>query len=399
MQPFIRLLLCFACFLPMAAWSAKVAPVSDLKALPDDHDEEELWVVASNHENNIANSGRLWREPAIEAFLEGMAARILGDDLAHVGMEIDFIIVKEPTLSAWVYPYGTIAVHTGMLANMGNEAQLAAIICHELSHFLQRHSYRELIAERRQSAIGKGLGLLASLAVASQTGNFDPNLMKVGQFWSDLVTSGYSRELEHGADAEGLQLMKIGNYERAEAITAFRNLGQNNIYGAVKVSQIWSSHPKLEDRIANLEKAVAEEQKQQGYAAGQPRDSAAYYRTIAPALMVNAELDFEARQFGRARAALEKYATVRNEDAYAEFLIGESHRREAPDGPDFTPRIEAYQRALTTDPELAQAHLELGMALRQQGLPQQARPHLETYLKLARDTPEAGIVAWYLESL
>ncbi len=395
----IRPLVCFLLLVPMLAWGAKVAPISELDVLPEDQDEDELWVLASSHENNIANSGRLWRESSVEAFLEGMAAQIIGNDLQHIDIDIDFILVKEPTLSAWVYPYGTIAVHTGLLAAMDNEAQLAAIICHELSHFLRRHSYRELIAERRQSAIGKGLGLLASLAVASQTGTFDPNLMKVGEFWSDLVTSGYSRELEHDADAEGLQLMKKGNYVRAEAVTAFRNLAQNDIYGAVKVSQIWSSHPKLEDRIQNLIAAVDEEQKQKNFVAGQPRDSLAYYRAIAPALMTNAELDFEAGQFGRARAALEKYASVRSDDAYAQFLIGESYRRETPDGPDFTTRIASYQRALEHDPRLAPAHLELGMTYRQQGMAQQARTHLETYLKLARDTPEAGIVAWYLESL
>ncbi len=383
----------------LPAMAVKVLPIAELDVLPEDEDEDDLWVIASGHENNIGNSDLLWREPSVEAFLESMADRIIGNSLDHIGIEVDFIIVRKPTLSAWVYPYGTIAVHTGLLANMDNEAQLAAIICHELSHFLQRHSYRELIADRRQSAIGKGLGLLATLAVASQTGQVDTGLMKVGDLWTDLVTSGYSRELEHDADAEGLELMRKGDYDRAEAIKAFTNLAQNDIYGTVKVAQIWSSHPKLADRIENLEQAVAAERKQKNIAPGRPRESADYYRAIAPALKANAELDMAEGFYGRARAVLEKYISVHDDDADAHFRIGESLRFEAPDGPDFAPRVAAYQRALANNPDLAAAHLELGMALRQQGDAAGARSHLQQYLTLAPDATAAGIAAWYLESL
>ncbi|NJN51175.1 MAG: M48 family metalloprotease [Gammaproteobacteria bacterium] len=178
---------------------------------------------------------------------------------------------------------------TGLLAGMDNDSQLAAIIGHELAHFIERHSYRELIADRRQSAVGKGLGFLATALVAKQTGVIDTNLMNAGQIWTDLVTSGYSRELEHDADAQGLELMAAGDYAQREAIAAFEALRSNDDYGVVDVAAIWSSHPKLDDRIENLQASVAK--------SGQSSrviDPAPYRVALANAFIVNAQLDMDA---------------------------------------------------------------------------------------------------------
>ncbi len=378
---------------------AKIKPIQELTQLPENEREDNLWLIASNHENNVHNDGRMLHDANVERYLEGMADKMLGNAIDHVGVDIDFFIVKDPMLSAWVYPYGTIAIHTGLIAGVENEAQLAAIVAHELSHFLQRHSYRELVAERRQGVLGKGLGLLLTAAAASQTGVIDTNLMKAGGVWTDLVTSGYSRKNEHIADAEGLELMKRAGYERHEAVAAFTALKDNDIYGVVNVSQLWSSHPKLDDRIDNVGKAVAKEKKSKGYAPGTPADPRAYYTAVAPILLLNAKLDIAERQFGRARNALNKYLKVRNDDPEAHFLVGETYRLQAPAGPEFTDRTKAYEAALAQDSGYAQAYKELGLALRQAGDKTSATEAFENYLAREPDALDAGIIKWYLQSL
>ena len=261
---FVIACLCLA----SAAHGAKVEPIDDIQALPANNEEEGIWALASTHENRIGNEGRIYRNREIEAYLESMVNKMIGSRLDHLGISIDFILVKEATLNAWVYPYGTIAVHTGLLAGMDNEAQLASILGHEISHFLQRHSYRELIVDKKQSIIGKGLGLLATVAAAKYTGTIDPSLMNVGGFWTELVTSGYSRKLEYVADAEGLQLMANANYSRDQAVIGFQTLGENDVYGVVNVAALWSSHPKLENRIENIQKSIKKESKQKDFKPG-----------------------------------------------------------------------------------------------------------------------------------
>lgn len=380
-------------------FAAKIRHVDEIQALPENQDERGLWNIASGHENNIGNEGRIVRDREMEAYLESIAQRMLQGRLDHLDIEVDFIVVQNNILSAWVYPYGTVAVNTGLLTGMENEAQLAAILAHELSHFMQRHSYRELIADKRQSFVGKGLGLLATAAVASQTGQVNTGLMNVGGLWTDLVTSGYSRKNEHIADAEGLELMAVADYDRAQAIKAFEILKQNFAYGVLSPSLLWSSHPTLDDRLKNLAKAVEKEKKSKTYKPGKVPDSDAYYRAIAPAILRTGMQDLREQYFARARGAFVKYAKARPADARGHHLTGETLRLEAPDGPDLGPRIAAYTAAVETDPGYAEAYKEIGMAQRQQGNADAARAAFEKYLSLTPEAVDAGIIRWYMAQM
>ncbi len=279
---------------------------------------------------------------------------------------------------------------------MENEAQLAAILGHELSHFMQRHSYRELVAEKRQSAVGKGLGFLATAAVAAKTGVVDTGLMKTGGLWSDLVTSGYSRKNEHVADAEGLEMMVAAGYDQAQAIKAFEILKQNAAYGVVSPRLLWSSHPTLDDRLKNLAKAVRKAERKKGYRAGEVPSSEAYQHSVANAVLLAGLQDLRERFFVRGRQAFRKFIAARPDKAQGHYLLAESYRLQAPDGPDFQPREAAYQAAVRAEPDYAKAHLELGMTARQQQRTQVANQAFRRYLELRPEAPDAGIVRWYI---
>ena len=214
--------------LAQSVFAAKIKPAYEIKKLPDKQDESDLWESASKQENSLRNRGTAFQNREVEAYLESLADSMLGSSLEHLGIELDFVLVAEPTLSGWVYPYGTIGIHTGLMVRMDNEAQLAAILAHEVSHFLQRHTYREMLDGDKQSLLGKGFGLLASVAVARETGSFDKGIMDfTGELWSNLATSGYSKKNEYVADEEGLRLMAKAGLEIDEAIPAFEALAEN----------------------------------------------------------------------------------------------------------------------------------------------------------------------------
>jgi predicted Zn-dependent protease len=380
--------------------AVKLDPVYEAQAVPEKEDESALWERASSHENRLRNAGTIFHDAHIEKYIESLTDRMVGTSLDHLGITIDFVLVEEPTLSAWAYPYGTIGLHTGLLVRMDNEAQFAAILAHEISHFLQRHTYREMLDGDKQSKIGKGLGLLAGLAMARETGSFDQGIMDfAGDLWNNLATSGYSKKNEYVADEEGLMLMARAGLSRDEAIPAFEALGENSVYGAGDPRKMWSSHPRLEDRIDNLEKDIKKEKRQKDYVAGSVPDPLIYYRGIAPALIMNARLDISARQFDRAREALTKYLMVEPDDPEAYFLLGEAYRKENPQGPDFAPSQAAYRSALEQDSAYAPAHKELGMTHRVQRQNEAARAAFEEYLVHAEDAPDAGIIRAYLENL
>jgi len=382
------------------AQAAKVNPAYEVKKLPEVEEESSLWESASKHEMRLRNSGTVFHNRHVEEYMESLAERMLGGSLDHLGINLDFVLVAEPTLSGWAYPYGTIGIHTGLLVRMDNEAQFGSILAHEISHFLQRHTYLEMLDGDRQSALGKGLGFLASVAAARETGTFDKGLMDfTGELWTNLSTSGYSKKNEYVADEEGLELMARAGLSINESIPAFQALAENEVYGAGDPRKLWSSHPRLEDRIRNLEKEIKRTSRKKGYVAGEVPDSDIYYRGIAPVFLINAKLDINELQFRRARESLTRYVEVNPDDAEAHYLIGETYRRQNPAGPDFSSSLSAYERALAVDSSYADAHKEIGMAYRIQRENDKAAAAFERYLELAGDAPDAGIIRGYLEGL
>lgn len=309
----------------LPAQAAKIEELSKVEQIPEVEEEASLWESASKHEMRLRNSGTIFHNEHIEKYLEDLTDRMLGDYLDHLGIRLDFVLVEEPTLSAWVYPYGTIALHTGLLVRMDNEAQLGAIVAHEISHFLQRHTYREVVGKKRNSALGKGLGFLATLALARETGTIDTDVMDfTGELWTNLSTSGYSKGNEYEADEEGLLLMANAGLDREEAIPAFEALAENSVYGAGDPRKMWSSHPRLEDRLRNLRKEIRRESRRKDHVPGTIPDPEVYYRGIAPALLINARLDMAEQKYERARESLTKYLTVEPDDPAALFLMGET---------------------------------------------------------------------------
>jgi len=147
--------------------------------------------------------------------------------------------------------------------------------------------------------------------LAKETGSFDKGVMDfTGGLWENLATSGYSKKNEYVADEEGLELMARAGLPIDAAIPSFQALAENSVYGAADPRKMWSSHPKLEDRIKNLRKEIKRAKRKKGYVAATPPDPLAYYRGIAPARIMNARMNMGERQYQRARDELEKYLRV-----------------------------------------------------------------------------------------
>ena len=193
--------------------------------------------------------------------------------------------------------------------------------------------------------------------------------------------------------------MMRGGMPIDEAIPAFQALAENKVYGAADPRKMWSSHPRLEDRIKNLQKEIKRAKRKKGFVEAPAPDPLAYYRAIAPALMMNAKLDIGERQLTRAREALEKYLSVRPDDPEAHYLLGETYRRANPMGPEFTDSQGAYREALAQDSAYAPALRELGMTHRIQRRNAEAREAFEQYLAVAENAPDAGIIRAYIEGL
>ncbi len=380
---------------PGGAVAKSYKPINEIPGqVPETEEEEAVWQVGIAHQEEVRGSDELVNDAALERYLESIVARLMGEMVQTIGLEVDVLVFRDPSVNAWVYPNGTVAVQTGLLAAMDNEAQLAAILGHEVSHFLNRHAFIQIKSKQTQSAIGKGLGALAAIAVAMETGTVSTGLLDSGQIWTDLVTSGYSRKLETQADEQGLQMMIAAGYPPEEALPAFEELRIDED-DEINISKVWSSHPDIDARKKNLKKQI-KKAKVSGNSAG--LDGAAYLRAVQLGVLANSQLLVQDRDFEEAIASLEQFTSAVPDKPTGFFLLGEAYRKRTPEG-DYEQRVTAYRQTLAVNDGFAAAWRELGMAQRQQGRPAEAGAAFSRYLELAPDAADAPIIAWYRDRL
>ncbi len=386
------LVLMFA--LSNSVYAKKYKPINEIPdQVPGSEEEQAIWDIGIAHQNKVRGTDEVVNNAALESYLEGIAKRLLGDMVDTVG-ELDVMVFKDSSVNAWVYPNGTIAVQTGLIAAMKNEAQLAAIIAHEVSHFLNRHAFIQIKSKQKQSAIGKGLGILATAAVAAKTGNVNTGLLNSGQIWTDLVTSGYSRKLETAADKQGLEMLINAGYPVDEVLIAFEQLRIKDD-DVISVSKVWSSHPDIDSRKKNLSKQI---KKAKAGPSDLGVDEAAYLKAVDLAVLANSQLLVNSRKYDAAIESLNYFVDILPNDARAHYFLGEAKRKKNPHG-SFSGRIASYQKALEADPNLDAPYRELGMTYRQQGEAEKAKQAYKTYLQMSPNALDAPLIKWYHDNI
>jgi predicted Zn-dependent protease len=168
-----------------------------------------------------------------------------GNYLANYQWEYKLVESKE--VNAWCMPGGKIVVYTGILPIMKDDAGMAAVMGHEVSHALANHGQQRMSAGLLQQLGGVG--------VAVATGNKSPEtqqmIMQAYGVGSQVgVMLPFGREHESEADMIGLTLMAIAGYDPANAVTLWERMSAQA--GGNAPPEILSTHPSNATRIANL---------------------------------------------------------------------------------------------------------------------------------------------------
>ncbi len=149
-------------------------------------------------------------------------------------------VFESDDVNAFALPGGKIGVFTGLLKIASTQDQLAAVIGHEVSHVLARHS-----AER------------ASANIPAQIGGAFASAYGVGQLYSmgvgALFLLPYSRSHESEADLLGLDLMASAGFDPRQAVVLWQNMAKS---GGQKPPEILSTHPSDETRMEDLNKRM-----------------------------------------------------------------------------------------------------------------------------------------------
>ncbi len=127
----------------LVAGCATPPPIPVTQALTASEDEQMLWRRAREEQDAINGSGVLYQDAEIENYLNRIARKLRANSISP-DIPFQIKVVQDSNLNAFAFPDGVIYVHTGILARMDNEAQLAALLAHEMVHCTHRHSLRAL---------------------------------------------------------------------------------------------------------------------------------------------------------------------------------------------------------------------------------------------------------------
>jgi predicted Zn-dependent protease len=360
--------------------------VGDEPVTAQSSSEEHIWADGRDEEEALLESGFVIDAPEVEAYLQGVIARLVEAE----GLDPESFTVKvirDTSLNAFALPHGVVFIHSGLLARMTNEAQLAAILGHEITHVTHHHGYRGVKDHRTKGT------MLAIVNVGSgAAGNYGSLVQILGDLGATAAVSGYSRALEREADKVGWQRMLDAGYNLDAAPEVFRILMADIEQNERTESFFFGTHPRLQEREENFMRMNDRNKLAVGEELGEDR----FNEGILPILAVNGELEMKAGRWTAARDQLWRYRVGNPDDVKARWLIAETERRAGTDG-DIDEARDLLIESIALDPEFAPAHRTLGLIYYKEENWESAARHLRLYLDLDTGAHDRAFLQAYLE--
>lgn len=168
------------------------------------------------------------------------------------GYKWEFNLVQSPEVNAWCMPGGKVVVYTGLLPVTQNEAGLAIVLGHEITHAVAHHGQERM----SEALVAQGLQVGGDL--------FTQNNPKVNNIFNAIyaptaqigVLLPNSRQQEYEADHYGLIFAAMAGYNPKEAIPLWERMAKLN--AGNKTPEILSDHPLDSKRIEKLQKYMNE---------------------------------------------------------------------------------------------------------------------------------------------
>ena len=238
-------LLCAAALALATPASAQLKPVT----------REELAIGSQQYlPSQQTQGGPYLRDAALQAYVDRIGQR-LAKASEFPDLPYEFTVINNGELNAWALPGGKIAVNRGLLLVMEDEAQLAAVLAHEISHVTRRHAMRM----RKKSQTVGVIGALAGLAIGSKAPQYSDLAMKGAGLAVYGTQANYSRDHELQADSVGMKLMSAAGYDPMAAVEIqqiFLQQSQGRSGGGLQA--LFASHPPSQARVDANRKRLAQ---------------------------------------------------------------------------------------------------------------------------------------------
>ncbi len=344
-------------------------------------DEAGLWAQMVKIEEALAASPARVRDERLEGYLREVSCKVAPDYCA----DLRIYLIRQPYFNAAMYPNGVMLVWTGLLLRVEDEAQLAFVLGHELSHY--RH--RDTLARWRQ--IKRTEGILASLSVAG--GAVGAGLVGVaGAISGYAALFAYGRDLERQADRYGLQRMQQAGYDPSAPGRLWRAMWEEDkVRDKEMLSAIFATHPATEER--------ANELSAQGARLSAGADHRKRYQEHIAAWRSD-WLDDELgrRHYTQTEVLLRRLLALPEADHTTHFAQAEFYRLRNAHG-DLALALPAYDRALADPAAPPRVHRQRAQVRAKLGDRSGARADYRRYLEQQPNAPERAVIEQLITEL
>ncbi len=372
---FIILLITLCC-LTTGCTSTKTMPAN--RMLTADLKEQMIWRRAKLEQDAIHDSGILYRDADLENYLNHIAAKLQENSGTRVP-SIKIKVIKDPTLNAFAFPNGVIYIHSGILARMENEAQLAALLSHEMVHCIHRHY---MMAQ--QSIENRTLAPGSPLQEVTKVQNI------IGR---RISTCRFTRELEIEADRVGLDLMVKSNYDPKEILTLFELMQLEIEVEGIREPYFFGTHPNVRQRIKSVNHWLAKNYRDKITGV---INAEKYQSRISRLSLDNVRMDLRRGRFSIAQKTVEKLLVRMPDDARAYYLLGEILRQRGRHD-DAAAAIKYYQKSILLNPSFPEPHKSIGLMHYKDGEKSLAKKYFESCLLLSPDAIDKAYIQGYLK--
>ncbi len=372
-----RLILMLSAF-SVAASPAPVVVSSGFA--PQDKDERGLWMQMEEAERDLKQSTFVMRDPALNAYVRQVFCKTVGEAECK---DVRIYIMRTPYFNASMAPNGMMQVYSGLFLRTRDEAQMAAILGHEYTHYRNRHSiqiFRSIKKNLATASWFSAFGLVGSLIALGAVGN--------------VFT--FSREMEAEADAGSIPMLAKAGYEPHSASLVWEQLRAEMDATAVarnkksrkdKDGGMFASHPPSAERMTAL-KALADKASP---SATPFTHRAEYLAALAPFWTDLVDDQIKLNDFGATDFLLESLA---KEGWTPELSYARGELFRARGRPEDLPKAaEFYRAAIAGTGAPAEAWRGLGLALLRSGAADEGKAALKTYLAKRPDASDKAMMA------
>ena len=364
-------------------------PVTHKRELQFISEAQEISIGKQNYSPaRQSQGGDYIIDPELTAYVQSV-----GNKLAAVSdrqLPYEYTVINDSTPNAWAMPGGKIAFNRGLLYELNSEAELAAVMGHEMVHAAARHGAKSM----ERGVLMQGA--MIAIGIGAQNSDYSKLIVGGAQVSAQLATSKYGRDAESESDLYGMQYMKKAGYDPTAAVTlqeTFVRLSADRKSNFI--TGLFASHPPSPERVAANKVTLAQvgaggEWGKEIYAqkVSKLKATQAAYKAYDEGVKALAAKDTNRASTLAKQAIAGEPREARFQDLLGDIALFEKKPQEA---------LNYYEKSIKMQADYFKPYIQSGIALFNMGKKAEAEPYLKRANELLPTAPGHALLGQLAE--